>query len=271
MKKHYMLAIMVTPLLALAAAKAAAQTVMSSIGASEDEVKRQVVSVLTSNRTPVYLAAKAFKAADSSLRVKIVGGTMAWIKAYVESPAFKADYDKQREAAKPAPLKPKESIDAELAKQKADRQKSLAESRKNLDKMTPEMRKTMEATIKQMEETFAKQDADPRMAVMMRQSLEAQRAAEVKSYQERVAQYEKKFPADPKVLIAQRLQWFMDLSKDVDYDAKLYAGERGKMKFVNSAYETKPEGWKLCYRAGRPSVEAARTFAASWLKAIQGK
>ncbi len=258
-------------LLLFVMASAVAQSVMGSLGVKEDEAKRQAVFALTSNRVPVQLAAKAFKAADSALRAKLVQGAMAWFKAYSESAAFKADYDRQRESAKPAPPRPKESVDSQLARQKAERLKNLEDMRKSLDKMTPEMRKTMEATIKQMEETFAQQDADPRMAALMRQGLEAQQAEEEKSYRERVAQHEKRFPADPRVLIAQRLQGFLDVSKDVDFDAKLYAAERGKMKFANGAYESKPETWKLCYRAGKPAVDAARAFAFSWLKEIQGK
>jgi hypothetical protein len=43
------------------------------------------------------------------------------------------------------------------------------------------------------------------------------------------------------------------------------------MKFVEGAYESKPGNWKLCYRAGKPAVEAARAFAASWIKEIRGK
>ncbi len=255
----------------LAVAGVFAQGVMSSLGVKEDEAKRQAVWALTSSRIPIGLAAKAFKAAESSARAKLVQGALVWIEAYTESAAFKADYEKQREADKPAPLKPRESIDSEMAKQKAERRKSLDEMKKNVQKMPPDMRPQMEATVKQMEEMYAKQDADPQMAALMRQGLETQRAADEKSYQERVAQHEKRFPADPKVLIAQRLQAFLDVSKDVDFSAQLYPAERGKMRFVNAAYEAKPENWKLCFRAGKPAVDAARAFAAAWLKELQAK
>lgn len=258
-------------LLILVMADAVAQSVLSSLGVKEDEAQRQALWAVTSNRVPVQMAAKAFKAADSALRAKLVQGAMAWFKAYTESAAFKADYDKQRESDKPAPPKPKESIDSLLAKQKAERLKGLDNMKKGLDKMTPEMRKSMEATIRQMEEMYAKQDANPQMAAMMRQNLEAQQAAEEKSYQEKIAQHEKRFPSNPRILIAQRLQAFLDVSKDVNFDAKLYPAERGRMRFVEGMYESKPGNWKLCYRAGKPAVDVARAFAASWLKEIQGK
>jgi flagellar biosynthesis GTPase FlhF len=255
----------------IAAAHVFAQGAMNSLGVNEEEAKRQMVSSLNYNRVPSHLAARAFKAADAALRPKLVLGALAWIRSYTESPAFKTDYDKQRESARPTPPKQKESIESELAKQKAERQKGLEDMRKNLVKMPPDVRKSMEATAKQMEEMYAKQDADPKMAAMMRQGLEMQRAADEKSYQERLSEFEKRYPADPRILIAQRLQGFLDLSKDVDFDAKLYAAERGKMKFVNSAHESKPDNWKLCYRAGKPALEAARSFAALWLKGLQAK
>jgi hypothetical protein len=258
-------------LFVFAAANALAQSVMSSLGVKEEEAKRQTAWALSNNRVPTQLAASAFKAADAALRPKLVQGALAWIRTYTESPAFKADYDKQRESARPAPPKPKESIDSELAKQKAERHKGLEDMRKNLEKMPPEMRKSMEATVKQMEATYASQDADPKMAALMRQNLEMQRAEEEKSYRARVEEFEKRYPADPRILIAQRLQGFLDLSKDVDFNAKLLPADRGKMKFVDAAYEAKSADWKLCYRAGKPAVEAARTFAGSWLKDLQGK
>lgn len=271
MSRFWRIAIILSLLSIPAIVSVFAQGALGHLGVKEEDAKRQAIWALTSSRVPVGLAAKAFRAAESTLRVKLVQGALAWIKAYTESAAFKADYDKQREADKPVPPKARDSVDGELAKQKADRDKNLEEMKKNLAKMPANMRPQMEATIKQMAEMYAKQDANPQMAAMMRQGLEAQRTADQQSYQDRLVQHDKRFPADPKVLIAQRLQAFLDLSKDVDYSAQLYAAENGKKRFVNAAYESKPENWKLCYRAGKPSVDVARAFAASWLKELLGK
>jgi len=248
----------------------AQQNALITLGVSEANAKQQTVSSLVDGRVPVSQAARAFRALDSAVRAEIVQSVLAWAKAYTESAVFRADYAKQRDADKPTPLQPKVSVDDELAKQKAERRKNLEEMKKNLDKMAPDLRKSMEAMIKQTEEQYAKMDADPQMTAMMRQGIEMQRAAEEKSYQERVQAHEKRFPADPSVLIAQRLQQFLDVSKDVDFSAKLHE-ERGKMKFVDPRYEGKPGTWKLCFRAGKEAFEAARAFATSWLEQIQGK
>lgn len=256
--------------LVLLVAAGSAQNVLNSLRVQELDAQSASLGGLTSNHLPFSLGAKAFRAADSATRAHLVKGALAWFKAYTESAAFKVEYAKQRESAKPQPVKPRGTVDSELAKQKAERDKGLLEMKKNLANMSPDMRRQMEATIKQMEQMYAQQDANPQMAAMMHQGVEMERAEEEKSYQRRVAEYEKKWPADPRKLIAQRLQEFLDLSKDVDFNAQLKPEYR-KMKFVNPDYESRPDNWKLCYRAGKPAIDAARAFAAAWLKELQAK
>jgi hypothetical protein len=105
------------------------------------------------------------------------------------------------------------------------------------------------------------------MVAMFRQMVELQRAGEQEEYQKRLEAHEKRFPPNPKTVIARRLQEFLDVSKDVDFDAKLVpAGS--KMRFADPRYEEKPPEWKLYYRAGRDVVAAAREAAQAWLKAL---
>ena len=247
----------------------AMQGALTALGVNEADIKPRVVWALTYGNVPISLAAKAFKTADSAVRPKLVQGALAWAKAYTESATFKAEYDRQRESGKPKPPQPKGTVDDELALQKAEQRKNLDNMKKNLEKMSPEMRKSMEAVVKQSEEQFARTESDPKMQAMMRQAIEMRRVAEEKSYRESLAAFEKRFPADPKTLIARRLQEFLDASRDVDFSAKVLPGERGKMKFADPKYEAKSGAWKLCYRAGKESVEAARAFAETWLKGLQ--
>lgn len=75
---------------------------------------------------------------------------------------------------------------------------------------------------------------------------------------------EKRFPADANVLIKQRLKEFLDVSATVDFDARL----NGSM-FANPEYEAKSDQWKMCFRAGKAVVEAAREEAKAWLKELE--
>lgn len=245
------------------------QNALATLGVQESQAKRDMVYALTGGNVNVYPARAAFKAAAPAARAALVKTAMAWAKAYTESPAFKTEYDAMR--AQAAPRMPKKrNVDEELAKQKAERAKSIEETKKNLDKMPANVRAQMESTIKQLEADNAKRDADPAFAAMMRQGLEMQIAAEQSDYQESVARHEKRYPADPKVQIATRLREFLAVSKDVDFGAKLVPrGDR--QRFENPAYEAQSSNWKLCFRAGREAVGAARETAQAWLAAIEGK
>lgn len=246
-----------------------AQGALAGLGVQESQAKRDIVDALTYGNVDVHPARGAFKAAAPAARAALVKTAMTWARAYTESPAFRTEYEQQRAQAAPRPPKNR-NVDDELARQKADRLKGIEDAKKNVEKMPANMRAQMETMIRQMEAENAKRDADPKFAAMMRQGLEMQIAAELKEHQESVARHQKRFPADSKVLIAGRLREFLEVSKDVDFGAKLVpAGPR--QRFENPAYEAKSSNWKLCYRAGRDAVGSAREFAQAWVAALDGK
>jgi hypothetical protein len=71
------------------------------------------------------------------------------------------------------------------------------------------------------------------------------------------------------VLIANRLRKFLELTNDIPDNAKLEPGAGGAMKFADPSFEAKSSYWKLCYRAGKESVETARESAREWLKQLE--
>ena len=90
----------------------------------------------------------------------------------------------------------------------------------------------------------------------------------MKEYNEKVAQWEKEFPAGNfRPLLKKRLREFLDATAGIDFNAKL-AGKGKKMLFVNPDYESKDGNWKRCFRAGKEATEAARAFAQAWLKEL---
>jgi hypothetical protein len=248
---------------------AAQQDVLTSLGVKVSTAQEQMIWSLSDGHVPIGLAAAAFRSMDGAARARAVQGIMAWAKAYTESASFKTAYSKQRERDKPAPLGAKGSVDEELARQREEQRKNLEQAKKNAEKMPPDLRKSMEATIRQLEEQQAQMASDPKMASMIRQGIEMQRAGEAKAYQERLRAHETRYPEDPRILIAQRLRQFLDLSADVDFTARLVRTESVKFKFAEPKYEMKPSNWRLCFRAGKEAVGAARAFAASWLKEIE--
>ncbi len=75
---------------------------------------------------------------------------------------------------------------------------------------------------------------------------------------------DKKMPADPNELIKKRLEKFLDISSTVDFEARLNGSQ-----FANPEYEKKSDQWKMCYRAGKAVIAAAREEVAAWLKELQ--
>jgi hypothetical protein len=67
--------------------------------------------------------------------------------------------------------------------------------------------------------------------------------------------------------VANVLQQFLAAGADVDFDAKL-TPSGGAMTFVNPDYEQKSSEWKMCFRAGRAPVAAARAAGQAWLKEL---
>jgi hypothetical protein len=244
-----------------------AQSALAGLGVSDAAGRHMVDGWLESGDINASPAAKAFKAAAPASRATLVKNAIAWAKTYTESPAFKADYEKRRREARPSPPEVKGTVDEEMARQSAERQKAINEMKQNISQMAPEMRKAMEGAIKEAEANNKKLDTDPQMVSMLRKGLEAQRAAEQEEHKGRLAAWEKRWPADSKALVARRLQEFLDISKNVDFDAKLVPA--GKlMRFADPRYEEEPPTWKLCFRVGRDATAAAREAAQAWLKAL---
>jgi len=75
---------------------------------------------------------------------------------------------------------------------------------------------------------------------------------------------EKRYPSDAKALIKQRLTEFLEVSATVDFTAQL----NGSV-FANPRYEAKSGQWKMCFRAGKEVVAAAREEAQAWLKELE--
>jgi hypothetical protein len=92
--------------------------------------------------------------------------------------------------------------------------------------------------------------------------------AAMQEYKQQLAQWEKENPTTPNEMVKRWLTEFLNESKDVDFGAALMKGDGGKMYFVKTEYERKSSNWKLCYRSGKETVEAGRTFARQWLEEL---
>ena len=88
------------------------------------------------------------------------------------------------------------------------------------------------------------------------------------AYKEDLKRWEADYPATVNGLLKKKLKEFLQLTSDINYNAKLE--KRGdKMIFSDPSLESKDEFWKACFRSGKPTVDAARAFATRWLQELK--
>lgn len=233
--------------------------VLSELKFSKKDAVAETMQSLANGQVNTWKVRSVFKNASPAVRAALVEQTLIWTKAYVNSAQFAKDYAAYREQSKPTAPEYEMTIDEELAQQRKERQEQLAEAKKSVAEMPAEYRKAAEEGYKAAVESMKQMDT-PEFRKMEREGLEMQRKGAEESYQEDIARWEEALPADPKVLVKQRLEEFLDATEDVDFDAEL----NGR-RFKSAAYERKPSEWKLAYRAGKEPVEKARKFAEQWL------
>jgi hypothetical protein len=204
-----------------------------------------VIEALNSGYVSYQPAGKTLKAASPAVREMLVKGALGWARSYTETPEFRDAYAKLRERQRPAAMAPKGGAAGQMNQQRADLEKAIAEARKNLAELPPslppDVRKTMQdalqQTIKMLTAQLAEMDK-PQSQAMMKQIYEAGAASMQREAEARQKEYEARYPADPRILIARRLHQFLDESATVDFGAKLISSG-SVMRFADPGYEQK--------------------------------
>lgn len=256
-------------LIFVVAISAAAQDHLATLGISEGRAKEAVFDSFMSDAVSIAGKPAAFIAMSPAARVALVNFALTLARTFVESDDFARRYADHREANGPDPLPEEQSADAIFKKQRDGFENQVAEMRKLFDQITPEQRVTLEEGWKQMREQFDAMEKGER-----RQQIEAnlneQRAAQVKERDAAMQAFAKTYPADPRALVAMRLRHFLDVTKDLDFTAQLVEKDK-KRVFADAALEARPAEWKMAFRAGKPSTDAARAFAQRWLADLEAK
>jgi hypothetical protein len=228
-----------------------------------------VVEAIGSGSVPWYEARDAFLAAPPQTRASLVRGVIEFARAFVATPAFAASWAALRKDHEPAPPKDEGAVAADLAAQRREAEQNVAEMRRQAAAQPAEMRAAMEQAAQALEMQIRAMDS-PEMKAQMALGAQGMAASERARYEEERRAFETGYPADPGVLVARRLRAFLDGCADVDFDAGLVEID-GRKRFELTRYEAKTAEWKLCYRAGRAAVEAARAGATAWLRDLEKK
>ena len=194
----------------------------------------------------------------------LVDELLGWLKAYLATPEFKEAYAKVREDAQPTAPEDRGTVDEEIQRRHEDQQAQIAEMRKNLENAPADQRKQMQEAVESTARQMEAMDKDPKMQSIIRTGIENERAQEKSRYEDALAAWQDQLPEDPGRLVAKHVHEFLEACADVDFEAKLVPNG-ARMKFADPKYEAKDSNWKLCFRAGKEAVAAAREFGTAWL------
>ena len=194
--------------------------------------------------------------------VQVIG---AYIKEYLTSGDFAKQYQVLREEKKP---KLPHSLEERLKKEINNLYQALKEAEDASRKADTELKSIYEASIRKYKQSInaLENDYDPQHAAQI-EGIVTQYDYDMSDYRFRLKQFEKKYPANVKLFIRNRLQDFLQLSSTVDFDADREPKSNGQ-KLAGPHYEEKPQAWKYCFLAGRDATTAARKLAAKWMKEI---
>ncbi len=218
---------------------------------------------------PNLKAIKSLAAGDRAALVPVVG---KYVKEVTSSADFIKRYNEYRETQKPnEPDKPK-TIAQMKEEQKEGLRQGIASLEQSKKQLPADQQASLDETIKQFKDQLKAVD-DPNnpmftkdMENMMNQGYQQQ----MTEYKNKLADWNKQYPVnDPKPMIKTWIKSFLDRTADVDYSAKTATDQSGTEVFVNQDYERKDGIWKMSYRAGKQPVEAARSFAQTWLNELK--
>jgi flagellar biosynthesis GTPase FlhF len=243
-----------------------AQGALSRVGMAESDGREAFDQAMIGMASP-GLAAKPFLALSPASRATVVTELVGWARTYANSATFKKDWTQKRDQNKPEALTAAASPEEQKKKQDAEQQKQLEDLKKTIASLPADQQKQMQAMVDQMMAAQAAAAKDPQYQALMKQANANEAARTQKDYQDAVAKWQHDYPVDPNVVIARRLKDFLAMSADVNFDAKLVAKD-GRKEFADPAFQSKPDAWKMCFRAGREATMAARAAAQQWLKEL---
>ncbi|HMR83634.1 MAG TPA: hypothetical protein PKE30_10900 [Niabella sp.] len=202
-------------------------------------------------------------------KAAIAKDLVIYTKNYLNGPAFKAAYAKERAASKPENISfvpvTKEGIKKERIDELKKNIKELEESVKKMPALEKDARKAIagyEKAIKDYE------SPDSKMLNVFYETALNQQQHTRQQYDKRMKKWETNYPQDHRDKIRKYLEDYLATAATVDFDAAL-TEKNGKKIFVNKEYESRNADWKRIYRGGREVYNAMKPLAEQWLKEIK--
>ncbi|WP_315821230.1 hypothetical protein [Paraflavitalea speifideaquila] len=235
----------------------AVNSIFDQLDIAEAEAKESIFDNFRESKL-TFPVTSVIKGMATGKRAGVVKELGDYIRKYTNSPAFAEEYKRYVQRKTQKPVNKEEKIQKQIAETKAE----IAETEKELKTATADSKKLLEMAL-QLQKNMLKDLQDPNSlqynyTVGIGEMTQAEFDAAMKVY-------EKEFPVNPQDMVKQRLQDFLALTADINFDAPLDSRKR----FVDPKLEARDDNWKRCFRSGRETITAARVYAQQWLKELK--
>ncbi len=240
---------------------------LAQLGIPKDQANRKINSGFLGGYLDYY-GMRNLKNIAVGDRAAITKDVAAYAKQYVQTEDFKKEYALLKARYKPKPLQKiqtPEELKADMIKRAKETLASSIESQK---KASGDTKKIFDQMIEYARQNLKMaEDPENKNIKAYTKNYPAMKQQMEQGYQARIRDWEAKYPDNHMPMIKVRLQEFLKVTENVDFDAQLVE-KKGIKYFVKPEYEKKDSRWKLAFRAGKPSVQAARSFVEQWIKEI---
>jgi len=241
---------------------------MKQLGLTKVQADEKITNGLLGGYFDQY-GIKNLKSIMLNDRGQIVKDIAAYAKQYTGSDAFKKAYATLKENNKPAPAQKVETPEEMRASTISLARTYVQQMEESVKKATTDMKKIFEPMLDAAKKNLKDaEDPDNKMIKNYAQHYQEMKSMMQEAYENQLREWEKKYPANHLLYVKEKLQAYLDVTGDIDFNAQLFE-KNGKKYFVNRSYESKGNQWKLAFRAGKEAVEAGRDFAKQWMEEIK--
>lgn len=240
---------------------------LKQLGISKTEANEKITNGFLGGSIDVY-GIRNLKNVVLNDRAAIVQELAAYAKQHANSPEYIKEYLALKENNKPEAMKVEtpEELRANTIKRAKE---AVTEMEESLKKAPADMKSIFEKTLEAAKQNLKNaEDPNNKYLKSYAQNYTTFEKQMKQSHENALKSWETKYPGNHLLFVKVRLQYFLDATKDIDFNAQLIE-RKGIKYFVNPDYERKGNQWKMAFRAGKPAVEAARAFAEQWMNEIK--
>jgi hypothetical protein len=256
---------------AVAQRQTAAPAPLAPFGVTEAAARRAVLAAANDGADAVAAFAKAlergYDRVAAASRASATIAALTWLKTYLASAAFAAEYQKVRAERKPEGTGDTASIDEAVRKQIADEIAEIEAGRTGAEFLPPKDRAGYNATIDGMIAERRK----PEYVAMRKRAMEIERGAHAEDFAKASNQWTTRWPATPAAYTRAHLEHFLAATSNVDFDSPTFFVKDGTRTVGFLRPGLTDISWDHAHAIliGRGATSAARAMVESWLKELQ--